>query len=79
MTTGLSVPYVTPWEIYGASVLLPFLGIVFVLLRFYARKLQKKSIGIDDWLMLPALVCARYSTKPEIPMTDRRLWGRFLS
>lgn len=61
-TTGLSVPYVTPGEIYSASIVLPILGIVFVLLRFYARVVQKKSAGIDDWLMLPALVCVPHSS-----------------
>lgn len=55
-TTVLSIPYVTPGELYGASIVLPILGSVFVLLRFYARAPQKRSTGIDDWLMLPALV-----------------------
>ena len=61
-TTMLFVPYVTPGEIYGASIVLPFLGCVILLLRFYARILQKKSTGVDDWLLLPALVCAPYHT-----------------
>ena len=61
-TTMMSVPYVTPWEIYAASIVLPILGCVFVLLRFYARTLLKNSIGIDDWLLIPALVGAPYST-----------------
>lgn len=56
-TAPLSVPYVTPGETYAASILLPCLGIGFVVLRFYTRKLQKMSYSIDDWLMLPALVC----------------------
>ena len=56
------VPYVTPGEIYAASIVLPFLGIVFVFLRFYARTLKRNSIGFDDWLMLPALVCRPYSS-----------------
>ena len=73
MPTGLSVPYATPWEIYAASVVLPFLGSVFVLLRFYARTLQKKSTGVDDWLMLPALVCAPYSTPPQTLISDRKM------
>lgn len=56
----LTVSYVTPGEVYAASIVLPFLGIIFVLLRFYTRCLQKKSAGIDDWLMLPALVRVPY-------------------
>ena len=59
---GMLVHYVTPGEIYAASIVLPFLGIVFVFLRFYARTLKKNSIGFDDWLMLPALVCGPYSS-----------------
>lgn len=54
-SSGLVVPYATSQEIFAASILLPLLGIVFVLLRFYARVLQKQSTGIDDWLMLLAL------------------------
>lgn len=60
-TSLLSVPYVTPGAMYAVSIVLPFLGIVFVLLRFYARALQKKPSGLDDWLMLLALVCVPYS------------------
>ena len=61
-TSKLFVPYVTSGELYAASIILALLGIVFVLLRFYARVLQKTSFGIDDWLMLPALVCPPYSS-----------------
>lgn len=57
----LVVPYVTSGEIYAVSIVLPLLGIVFVLLRFYARVLLKTPIGNDDWLLLPALVCIPYS------------------
>ena len=56
-TTELAVPYVTPAETYAVSIILPSLGVMFVILRFYARVRQKCSIGIDDWMMLPALVC----------------------
>lgn len=54
--TSLCVPYATSGQIYAASIVLPVLGIVFVFLRLYSRVLQKISVGIDDWLMLPALV-----------------------
>ena len=64
--TKLPVPYVTPGEIYAASIVLPLLGIVFILLRFYARTLKKNSIGLDDWLMLPALVCGPNSSTREV-------------
>lgn len=72
-TTLLFVAYVTSGEIYAASIVLPFLGIVFVLLRFYARALQKSSRGVDDWLMIPALVCVPYSSTREAPISDTRL------
>ena len=61
-TVGSAVLYVTPHEIYAASIVLPILGVVFVLLGFYSKILQRNSIGIDDWLMLPALICGRYSS-----------------
>ena len=32
--------------------------IIIVVLRFFTRTLQKVTIGIDDWLVIPALVCA---------------------
>ena len=56
-TTELLVPYMTPTDTYAVSTILPSLGIIFVLLRFYTRVQQKWSIGVDDWMMLPALVC----------------------
>lgn len=54
--TELSVPYVVPAETYAASIILPIVGTILVVLRIYARVLQKISIGLDDWLILPALV-----------------------
>ena len=35
------------------------LSVIAVGLRFYARSLLKVSFGIDDWLMIPALVGLR--------------------
>ncbi len=35
------------------------LSVIAVGLRFYARSLRKLSFGIDDWLMIPALVGLR--------------------
>lgn len=56
-------PYNGPWfsyaskgEIYAASTVLPFLAIVAVVLRIRARFKQKAKIGLDDWLIIPALV-----------------------
>ena len=33
------------------------LSIVIVGLRFYTRSMQKLPLGIDDWAMLPCVVC----------------------
>ncbi|KAA6413348.1 MAG: hypothetical protein FRX48_03094 [Lasallia pustulata] len=55
LLTKLCVPYATPGATYAVSITLPGLSIIFVLLRFYTRSLQKNAFGIDDWLMLPAL------------------------
>lgn len=38
-----------------ASVLLG-LGVISVILRFYARRHQKAPLLVDDWLLIPALV-----------------------
>ena len=57
LVTELCVPYATPGATYAASITLPGLSIIFVLLRFYTRSLHKNAFGMDDWLMLPALVC----------------------
>ena len=54
-------------QMCAACIVLPSLGIVFVFLRFYATTLKKNSIGFDDWLMLPALVCSPYSSTEEAP------------
>lgn len=56
LLTELCVPYATPGATYAASIVLPGLSIVFVLLRVYTRFLQKNNFGIDDWLILAALV-----------------------
>lgn len=69
----LSVPFVTPGELYAASIVFPFLGIVFTPLRFYAKTLQKNSIGLDDWLMLPTLVCGPRVVPERPPISDRRI------
>lgn len=34
----------------------PLLGIIIVALRFRARQLQKSKYGLDDWLIIPALI-----------------------
>ena len=48
--------YATPAAVIVVSVLFPVLGIATVFLRFYTRRTQKIGLGVDDWLILPALV-----------------------
>lgn len=55
-TTELLVPYAAPGDTYTVSILLPILGIIFVGLRIYTRVLQKTPLGVDDLLVLSALV-----------------------
>ena len=51
-----SIKYVGPGEVMAAGIVLPLVCTTIVGLRFYVRKTQKVSIGIDDWLTIPALV-----------------------
>ena len=55
---------------YALAVILTFLGVVSVLLRFYARRIEKATIACDDYLIVLALVsCAG----PYTSWTDVRL------
>lgn len=40
----------------AVAVVFAILPMVAVGLRFYARSLSNAKLGIDDWLMIPALV-----------------------
>ncbi len=75
--------YATPSAVILIGVLFPVLGSVAVSLRFYTRHSQKAEIGIDDWLILPALVknpllnaLAPSPTEPGSPWN--RFWSVFL-
>ncbi|KAI1440008.1 hypothetical protein F5Y02DRAFT_32223 [Annulohypoxylon stygium] len=54
--SGTRFQYATPADILAAAAALPALGIIVVILRFYTRLLQKGKLGIDDFLILPAVV-----------------------
>ena len=54
--TVLTIPYVTPSEAYAAAIVLPVLGAIFVALRVYSGSLQKKSVKLDDWIIIFAEV-----------------------
>lgn len=48
----------TPGKMYALAGLLSLLSVVAVILRFYSRRLMKTAkIEIDDYMILPALVC----------------------
>ena len=49
--------YITPVSMLVVSSLFPACSIVFVVLRFYVRRAHKMPHLVDDWLILPALVC----------------------
>lgn len=59
-TTGkeLGVAYATAGDVYAAAIVLPILGIIFLAIRMHQRRWQREGIRIDDWLMVPSLVCA---------------------
>ena len=54
--TVLTIPYVTANEAYAAATALPLLGAIFVALRVYSGSLQKKSVKLDDWIIIFAEV-----------------------
>ncbi len=48
----------TPGKMYALAAVLSVLAIVAVVLRFYSRRLLKTArIEMDDYMILPALVC----------------------
>ena len=55
-TPGTTFRWNTPGQVAAAATVLPALGIITVALRFRVRALQKAKLGVDDWLILPALL-----------------------
>jgi hypothetical protein len=53
---GNKFAYATPGQIIAAGAALPAVGILVVILRFYTRASKKVKMGIDDYLILPALL-----------------------
>ncbi|KAK9771884.1 putative Integral membrane protein [Seiridium cardinale] len=54
----LQLPFalVTPGQVLAAGIVLPLVCIACVGLRFYVRRLQKTSPGVDDWLIAVGVV-----------------------
>jgi len=45
-----------PSELIAAAVILPVVGLVTISLRYFVRFSRKVYFGVDDWLLIPALV-----------------------
>ncbi|XHG02718.1 hypothetical protein AWENTII_006059 [Aspergillus wentii] len=52
---GSSVPY-NGGSLIGVSIAIGFLQILLVAARFYTRYLRRLSCGLDDYLIIPALI-----------------------
>lgn len=56
-----ALPYRPPGietEIYLIATCMVVLPLIAIALRFYARNLKKTGLSWDDFLILPAMVCA---------------------
>lgn len=49
------MPYINPHSILAVGIVFPILGAFTVGARFYIRRNRKLTLGLDDWLCLPAL------------------------
>lgn len=45
-----------PGEVAAAAVVFPVIGAILVALRVSTRRKRAKKLGVEDWLVLPALV-----------------------
>jgi len=53
---GFPLPYASTGDCYAIGIALPVVGLVITGLRVYARRLQRASLGLDDWLIVGGLV-----------------------
>jgi hypothetical protein len=51
-------------QLIGVSITMVILQIIIVIARFYTRYMQRIAIGIDDYLIVPAVVC--FFPRPRI-------------
>lgn len=56
VTISTIMSLVTPKSVIAVGTVLPSLAAIAVGLRFYIRRSRTTSIGVDDWLILFALV-----------------------
>ncbi len=52
-TSNLQTPIITAWVVMTA------LATVTVCMRFYTRRMILHILGVEDWLILVAMVCSR--------------------
>lgn len=64
-TSNLQTPIITVW------VVMTVLAAVTVCLRFYTRHSVLHFLGVDDWLILIAMVCSRPAFARSKPPTPR--------
>ena len=51
-------PYASTGDCYAIGIALPAVAIVITSLRLYTRRIQRASLGLDDWLIVGGLVSA---------------------
>lgn len=56
-TNGTSFKWNTPGQVIAAATVLPALGLIGVVLRFWSRLHRGTGFGLDDAFIIPALVC----------------------
>ncbi|KAI1387194.1 plasma membrane protein Pth11-like protein [Hypoxylon trugodes] len=62
-----------PGPIIAAAAVLPLVGLIAVILKFWVRKKQKQPLKADDWLMIPAIlltcgsgICVVYGVSQKV-------------
>ncbi|CAD6586381.1 MAG: hypothetical protein ASARMPRED_002520 [Alectoria sarmentosa] len=56
-TNGTSFKWNTPGQVIAAATVLPALGLIGVVLRFWSRLHRGTGFGLDDAFIIPALLC----------------------
>lgn len=57
-TNELPIAFVSAGDVFGIGIAFPLVEIIVVGCRFWLRYTQQRAVGIDDWLILSALVCS---------------------
>lgn len=59
-------------EVTAAGVCFPIVGAILVAFRIRIRLMKMKRLGIEDWLVFPALVCI--SSVPDMSVDASNLY-----